>query len=192
MDYLICYSSNFYKYIQRNSEVTWQNIQLVNGGALLQNQVSWLNSAFLLPCVFVPLEKRKSAHSSILTWGIPWTVYSMGSQRVRHWAAEQLSLWDTGHGRKIHLSTKTFSLSLSFSLSLTHTQTHTQGSICNTDSRHRLQEPQIWHFTQCLKYATNSVKYLWLSWKKNVWDLFQSHVGSNVRLKTMSFDNYWR
>ena len=29
-----------------------------------------------------PLEKGKATHSSILTWRIPWTVYSMGSQRV--------------------------------------------------------------------------------------------------------------
>ena len=31
-----------------------------------------------------PLEKGTSAHSSILAWRIPWTVYSMGLQRVRH------------------------------------------------------------------------------------------------------------
>ena len=29
-----------------------------------------------------PLEKGKATHSSILAWRIPWTVYSMGSQRV--------------------------------------------------------------------------------------------------------------
>ena len=28
------------------------------------------------------LKKAKAAHSSILAWRIPWTVYSMGSQRV--------------------------------------------------------------------------------------------------------------
>ena len=32
----------------------------------------------------VPLEKGKATHSSILTWRIPWTVQSRGSQRVRH------------------------------------------------------------------------------------------------------------
>ena len=33
------------------------------------------------------LEKGKAIHSSILAWRIPWTVYSMGLQRVRHdWA----------------------------------------------------------------------------------------------------------
>ena len=31
-----------------------------------------------------PLEKGKATPSNILAWGIPWTVYSMGSQRVRH------------------------------------------------------------------------------------------------------------
>ena len=31
-----------------------------------------------------PLEKGKASHSSILAWRIPWTVQSMGSQRVRH------------------------------------------------------------------------------------------------------------
>ena len=31
-----------------------------------------------------PLEMGIAAHSSILAWGIPWTVYSMGSQRGGH------------------------------------------------------------------------------------------------------------
>ena len=31
-----------------------------------------------------PLEKGKAMHSSILAWRIPWTVQSMGSQRVGH------------------------------------------------------------------------------------------------------------
>ena len=31
-----------------------------------------------------PLEKGKATHSSILAWRITWTVYSMGSQRVRY------------------------------------------------------------------------------------------------------------
>ena len=30
------------------------------------------------------LEKGKATHSSILAWRIPWTVYSVGSQRVRN------------------------------------------------------------------------------------------------------------
>ena len=31
-----------------------------------------------------PLEKGKATHSSILAWRIPWTVQSIGSQRVGH------------------------------------------------------------------------------------------------------------
>ena len=31
-----------------------------------------------------PLEKEMATHSSILTWRIPWTVQSIGLQRVRH------------------------------------------------------------------------------------------------------------
>ena len=31
-----------------------------------------------------PLKKRKATHSNILAWRIPWTVQSMGSQRVGH------------------------------------------------------------------------------------------------------------
>ena len=30
-----------------------------------------------------PLEKGKATHSSILAWRIPWTVQSMGSQKIR-------------------------------------------------------------------------------------------------------------
>ena len=36
---------------------------------------------------FDPLEKGKATHSRILAWRIPWSVQSMGSQRVGHdWA----------------------------------------------------------------------------------------------------------
>ena len=31
-----------------------------------------------------PLEKGQATHSSILAWKIPWTIQSMGSQRVGH------------------------------------------------------------------------------------------------------------
>ena len=31
-----------------------------------------------------PLEKETATHSSMLAWRIPWTVLSMGSQRVGH------------------------------------------------------------------------------------------------------------
>ena len=30
------------------------------------------------------LEKRMATHSSILAWRVPWTIKSMGSQRVGH------------------------------------------------------------------------------------------------------------
>ena len=32
-----------------------------------------------------PLEEGKVTHSSTLAWRIPWTVRSMGSQRVGHY-----------------------------------------------------------------------------------------------------------
>ena len=31
-----------------------------------------------------PLKKGVATHSSILAWRIPWTIQSMGSQRVRN------------------------------------------------------------------------------------------------------------
>ena len=31
-----------------------------------------------------PLEKGKATHSSILAWRIPWTVQSLGLQRIGH------------------------------------------------------------------------------------------------------------
>ena len=40
-----------------------------------------------------PLEKGKATHPSILAWRIPWTIQSMGSQRVD--TTERLSLY--GH-----------------------------------------------------------------------------------------------
>ena len=42
------------------------------------NEGTWVRSLGLED----PLEKRKATHSSILTWRIPWTIQSMGSQRV--------------------------------------------------------------------------------------------------------------
>ena len=56
------------------------------------------------------LEKRMATHSGILAWRIPWTVLSMGSQRVRHdWAAftftldSQRSAWWDWRGVASHL-----------------------------------------------------------------------------------------
>ena len=31
-----------------------------------------------------PPEKANATHSSVLAWRIPWTIQSMGLQRVRH------------------------------------------------------------------------------------------------------------
>ena len=42
-----------------------------------------------------PLENGKASHSSILAWRIPWTVKSMGSQRVRHNRATFTFIVDT-------------------------------------------------------------------------------------------------
>ena len=39
-----------------------------------------------------PLERGKATHSRILTWSSPWTIQSMGSQRVRHSWATFISL----------------------------------------------------------------------------------------------------
>ena len=41
-------------------------------------QETWVRSL----CWEDPLEKGNATHSSILAWRIPWTVKSMGSQRV--------------------------------------------------------------------------------------------------------------
>ena len=47
-----------------------------------------------------PLEKRKATHSSILAWRIPWTVLSMGSQRVGHnWAASTFTFFPLSPGK---------------------------------------------------------------------------------------------
>ena len=43
-----------------------------------------------------PPEKRKSTHSSILAWRIPWTVQCMGLQRVGHDRATFIHNWEQG------------------------------------------------------------------------------------------------
>ena len=46
-----------------------------------------------------PLEKGKATHSSILAWRIPWTVESMGSQRVgQDWVTFTFYLFTVGLG----------------------------------------------------------------------------------------------
>ena len=53
--------------------------QLVKNLPVIQE--TWVGS---LLCWEDPLEKGTATHSSILTWRIPWTVWSMGPQRVGH------------------------------------------------------------------------------------------------------------
>ena len=43
-----------------------------------------LGSLALQETLVRSLEEGMATHSSILAWRIPWTVQSMGSQRVRH------------------------------------------------------------------------------------------------------------
>ena len=46
-----------------------------------------------------PLEKGKATHSTILAWRIPWTVLSMGLQRVGHdWATVTFTM----HGKRAY------------------------------------------------------------------------------------------
>ena len=53
------------------SWLSWLRIHLQCGGTWVQ-PLGWED----------PLEKGKATHPSILAWRIPWTIYSMGSQRV--------------------------------------------------------------------------------------------------------------
>ena len=58
-----------------------------------------------------PLEKGKGTHSIILAWGIPWTVWSIGWQRVGHdWATltslhSALGIYKKSALRFVHSST---------------------------------------------------------------------------------------
>ena len=47
---------------------------------LVKNPPAWVRSLGWED----PLEKGKTIHSSILAWRMPWTVLSIGLQRVRH------------------------------------------------------------------------------------------------------------
>ena len=52
--------------------------ELVNNLPAMQE--TWIQSLGLEN----PMEKGKATHSSILAWRIPWTIPSMGLQRVGH------------------------------------------------------------------------------------------------------------
>ena len=59
-----------------------------------------------------PLEKGKAVHSSILAWRIPWTVQSMGAQRIGHdWVTLTLQpigpSWPTFHNSCLEVKMKT-------------------------------------------------------------------------------------
>ena len=63
----------------------------IKGASLVAQLVNKLPTVHEILVQFLgwedPLEKGTATHSSILAWRIPWTIQSMGSQRVRyHWA----------------------------------------------------------------------------------------------------------
>ena len=51
---------------------------------LVKNLPAMQETLVQFPAQEDPLEKRKATHSSILAWRIPWTVQSLGWERVRH------------------------------------------------------------------------------------------------------------
>ena len=61
-------------------QYSWASLvaQLVKNLPLRQE--TWVRSL----CWEDPLEKGKATHSSILAWRIPWTIQSVGSQKVGH------------------------------------------------------------------------------------------------------------
>ena len=54
------------------------------GGSDGKESASNVGDLGLIPGLEDPLEKGTAAHSSILTWRIPWTIRSMESRRVVH------------------------------------------------------------------------------------------------------------
>ena len=61
-----------------HSQFSWASLvaQLVKNLPAMQE--TWVQSL----CWEDPLEKGKATHSSTLAWKIPWTIQSMGLQRV--------------------------------------------------------------------------------------------------------------
>ena len=55
----------------------WRNPKDPLGGTIIEPWARFLGRED-------PLEKGKATHSSILAWRVPWTIQSMGSQRVGH------------------------------------------------------------------------------------------------------------
>ena len=54
------------------------------GGSAGQESAFYSGDLGSIPGLEDPLEKGKATHSSILAWRTPWTVWSMGSQKVGH------------------------------------------------------------------------------------------------------------
>ena len=54
------------------------------GGSADKEPASNVGDLCSVPGLGRSLEKEKAAHSSILAWRIPWTIQSMGLQRVGH------------------------------------------------------------------------------------------------------------
>ena len=87
-------------WVPNRLRLSWWRICL---GSLSAMQETWVRS---LGCED-PLEKGKAAHSSILAWRIPWTIQSMGSQRVGHnWATFTFPTPNLVHGLPRWLSVK--------------------------------------------------------------------------------------
>ena len=90
-----------------------------------------------------PLEKGKATCSSVLAWRSPWTVYSMGSQRVGHdWV------------------TCTFTVNSSFHICILRIVLNTFRVIIRTG---KMVVGQLEFYSQCLKpHLQLPAMFLWL------------------------------
>ena len=66
--------------ITKAQPVSWVSLVAQQVYNLFAMRETWVRSLSLED----PLEKGKATHSSIPAWRITWTVWSMGSLRVRH------------------------------------------------------------------------------------------------------------
>ena len=98
---IICFSSSL-KYLKSSIWCTFQSelfYRCENPGLPLVAQLVKNSLAMRETWVWSlgwedPLEKGKTAQSSILAWRIPWTIQFMGSQRVGHnWATFTFFPW---------------------------------------------------------------------------------------------------
>ena len=90
--YIICYSGRNIRELMRRCAGEGIDYSLQYSWAFLVAQLVNNPNAMMETWVWSlgwedPLEKGTAIYSSILDWKIPWTVWSMGSQRVGHnWA----------------------------------------------------------------------------------------------------------